>query len=403
MHILLVSLFYHPEPVAKPHDLAVALVNRGHQATVVTGIPSYPSGQVYAGYRIQPWQWEIIDGVRVLRVPHFINRSRSAVRRIVSYTSFAVSASLLSTLLVTAPPDVIWTYQIGLPGVITGALKRVPLVHEVQDLWPEWGQTAEIGLTSWLYKILDGQERMIYQRAQAITTISEGFRRTLISKGVPATKIEIIPNWANEHNFHPVLRDKALAAQEGLAGRFNVIYSGNIGTAQGLGIMIDAAELLRDVPEVQFVIIGDGVERERLAQRAAEKDLGNVRFLGSRSPEQMANYLALADVLLVHLKRDPVYEITIPSKTYAYLASGRPILMATAGDSAHLVQELGAGVVVPPEDPAALAGAVRRLYAMPAAEREAYGERGRQAFTQHFTRQVLVARYEALFARVSRS
>ncbi|MCL0086442.1 glycosyltransferase family 4 protein [Thermodesulfovibrionales bacterium] len=191
--------------------------------------------------------------------------------------------------------------------------------------------------------------------------------------------------------------ESTLAAEHGLAGQFNVVYAGNMGFAQALDTVIEAAQQLSDLPEVQFVFIGDGVDEARLRQMVAQRQVSNVRFLGRQPAERMPHFFALADLLLVHLKRDPLFEITIPSKTLAYMACGRPILMAVAGDAADVVRDAGAGLTCAPQAPKALAGAVRTLYAMPAAERERMGEAGREAFLNHYTRRVLMDRYEALF------
>lgn len=401
MHVLLISLWYSPEPVAKPHDLAVELTRRGHEVTVITGFPNYPQGQLYPGYRRQWRREETIDGVHVVRVWHAIDRSHSALRRVLSYVTFALLATVHGILL--PRPDVIWTYQIGMPGVLLSWLKHAPLVHEVQDLWPEWALSSGVGLRGWLFNLLNRQERFVYRRARAITTISAGFRRTLLGKKqVPADKVFVIPNWANEENFRTVPRDEAQARREELAERFNIIYGGNLGTAQGLTTVIEAAQQLTDLSDVQFVFIGDGVERERLQTQAREAHLDNVRFLGSRPPQIMAQYLACADALLIHLLPDPMYAITIPSKTYGYLASGKPILAAAQGDVAELVEELQAGIVCLPGDATALARAVREFRAMPIEQREALGRNGRAAFERQFTRAVLVQKYEALFQQIAR-
>lgn len=244
--------------------------------------------------------------------------------------------------------------------------------------------------------------QFVYRRAAAITVISPGFKRNLISKGVPAEKVHVIPNWADEEIYRPVPRDEALTAEHGLAGRFNVVYGGNMGTGQGLHNVIEAATLLRDLPDMQFVFIGDGVDQDMLCQMVRERELDNVRFLGRQPAKEMPRFFALADVLLVHLKRDPLFEITIPGKTIAYLACGRPILCVVAGDAADVVRDAGAGLVCPPEDPAALAQAVRDLLAMPAEQRRVMGQAGRQAFLEHYTRQILVDRYEALFEEIAK-
>jgi glycosyltransferase involved in cell wall biosynthesis len=179
-----------------------------------------------------------------------------------------------------------------------------------------------------------------------------------------------------------------------------VVYGGNIGTAQALGVLLDAAERLRDFTEIQFTIIGDGVERESLERQARQKNLTSVRFLGSRPPASMPCYLAQADALFIHLKNKPEYSITIPSKTYSYLAAGKPIIAAASGDVASLITRLGAGVICPPEDADSLANSIRELYACPVSKREEMGRKGRESFLTNFTRSVLVNRYESLFLKV---
>lgn len=395
MKILIISLWYYPEPVGKPHDLAKELVKRGHQVTVITGFPNYPSGRIYPGYRSNLCRWETIDGVRVLRVAHLIDRSRSAVRRISSYMSFSLIATILGILLLERP-DVIWTYQIGLPGITIGALKVAPLIHEVQDLWPDWGRSSTNGISGWLNRLLMAQERFIYRKAAVVTTITEGFRRILLTRGITAEKIKVLPNWANDEYFRPVERDINLGAREELNDRFNIIYGGNVGAAQGLDVVLKAAYLLQDVKDIQFIIIGDGVERVTLAAHAKSEGLDNVRFLGSRPQNLMAQYFAFADVLLLHLVQDPAYEITIPSKTYAYLASARPILAAAQGDVADLINEAGAGIVCASQNPQSLAQAVRQFFTLSRHERDAMGQAGRKEFLANFTRSQLVTRYEMI-------
>jgi glycosyltransferase involved in cell wall biosynthesis len=399
MHILFVSYWYHPEPVSKPHNFAVELVRRGHSVMSITGFPNYPSGHLYKGYTMRRSQWEQIDGVSVLRVPFIVDRSKSGLRRILSFTSFALSVTAAVKSL-KSTPSVIWTYQLGLPGVVLSKLMHTSWVHEVQDLWPEWGKSGGMGVDGVLYNLLDAQERFIYRNAHAITTISEGFKNALVEKGVPPDKITVIPNWANEPQLQPCSIDPAALDAEGLAGRFNVLYGGNIGTAQGLGVVLDAAERLRDLPRVQFVIIGDGVERESLERQASDRHINNVRFLGSRPPSSMAGYYAEADVLLIHLKQSREYTITIPSKTYSYLAAGKPIIAAASGEVAALVTRIGTGVACTPENPDSLAGAVRILYDCSASQRDEMGKRGYESFHKSFSRQVLVGEYEALFHHI---
>ncbi|RLE40053.1 glycosyltransferase WbuB [Candidatus Woesearchaeota archaeon] len=405
MRVLLLAQWYIPEPDIKIHLLAKDLVARGHQVTSITGFPNYPQGRIYPGYHQRLRQWEDMDGVRVLRLPLYPDHSRSGVKRIINYLSFATSASVLGPLL-CGPADVMWVYHppltVGIPAWLIGLLRRVPFVYEVQDMWPETltvtGMMPSRRVARWVSRLA----RFVYRRAAAITVISPGFKRNLVDKGVPPEKIHVIPNWADEDVYHPVLRDETLAAEHGLAGRFNVVYGGNMGAAQGLQNVIDAATLLRDSPDVQFVLIGDGVDQDVLRQMVQERELDNVCFLGRQPMKDMPRFFALADALLVHLKRDPLFEITIPGKTIAYLACGRPILGVVSGDPADVIRQAGAGVICPQENPATLARTVRELYAMPVEQREAMGQAGRRAFLANYTRQVLVDRYAELLEKIAK-
>lgn len=403
MKVLLLSQWYLPEPDIKVHLLGKDLVEHGHQVTALTGFPNYPSGKLYPGYHMSWRRWEMRDGIQVLRLPLYANHSRSKVKRILNYLSFAMSATFLGPLL-CGPADVMWVYHppltIGIPAWWIGLLRRVPFVFNVHDMWPETlaatGMMAPAQL-KWMSLLA----QFIYSRAAAITVVSPGFKRNLLDKGVPDSKIHIIPNWADEEIYCPVPRDESLATEHGLDGRFNVVYGGNLGAAQALGNVLETAALLRDLTQIQFVLIGDGMEAWNLQQAARERGLNNVRFIKQQPAERMPQFFALADLLLVHLKRDPLFEITIPAKTIAYLACGRPILCTVAGDAADVVRSAGAGVICPPEDPVALAQAVRDLYAMPQSQREAMGEAGRRSFLENYTRRVLVDRYEALLTLVS--
>lgn len=400
MRILILSQWYPPEPASIPHAMACDLIKRGHQVLSITGFPNYPSGKIYPGYRQRLWQREEINGVPVLRLPLYPDRSRAGVRRALNFLSFAASTSLLGPIL-SGSADVMWVYHppltIGLPAWWIGLLRRVPFVYEIQDMWPETLVATGMMRSRIALATLDRLARFIYARAAAITVISPGFKRNLITKGVPADKIHVIPNWADEDLYRPVPPDPVLATEHDLAGRFNVVYAGNMGFAQRLDTVIEAAQQLSDLPEVQFVFIGDGVDEARLRRMVVQRQISNVQFLGRQPAERMPHFFALADVLLVHLKRDPLFEITIPSKTLAYMACGRPILMAVAGDAADVVRDASAGLTCAPQDPKALADAVRILYATSVDERKRMGQAGREAFLNHYTRRVLMDRYEILF------
>ncbi len=402
LRVLLLSQFYHPEPLFKMSSLAEGLAQRGHQVTVVTGYPNYPTGKIYPGFSIHWCQWEEQASVRILRLPLYPDHSRSVMRRSLNYLSFAASASLLGPT--QAPPaDILWTcppLTMGIPAWWIAGRQRIPFVYEVQDMWPETVAATGMLSNGLALGLLGRLAQFVYRRAAAITAVSPGFKRNLIAKGVPASKIHVIPNWADEDLYQPVAPDPALAEAYGLKDRFNVLYGGNLGAAQAMENVLGAAALLGDLPRVQFVLVGGGMEEAALRRQAAELRLTNVRFVEQQPAERMASFFAWADVLLAHLRPHPLFDMTIPSKIISYLACGRPILSVTAGDASDVVRQADAGLACVPGDPARLAQAVREMYALPAERRDEMATAGRRAYLEQFTRGVLVDRYEVLLGEL---
>ena len=406
MRILILSHFYIPEPAPHMHILAKGLVKRGHEVTVITGFPNYPQGHIYPGYRQQFWQREKIDGVCVLRLPIYPDHSQSAVHRSANYISFAMSASLLGPTL-CGSADVMLVYHppltSAIPAWLISLLRKVPFVYEIQDMWPETLPATGMVNNPLLLSAIAKLCQFIYRQSSAITVISPGFKRNLIAKGVPERKIRVILNWPYEGDFSPVQPDKRLAEEFGLLGRFNILYAGNMGPGQGLHNVIEAASILTDLPSVQFVLIGDGLDLASLKEAVKARQLSNVRFIPRQPMSQIPSFYALADALLIHLTNEPLFEITIPGKTQSYLASGRPLLVSVSGDAAELVLKAGAGLAVRPIEPADLARAVRKLYAMSPVERKAMGDAGRDYYLKNLTPDVLIDRYEQLFHEIIRS
>jgi len=248
-------------------------------------------------------------------------------------------------------------------------------------------------------------ERVVYRQADHILVTTEGARRNLLSKGVPEPKVSVMRHWIDDRVF-TVVSDKtraAVRAREGWDGRFVVLFGGNVGLVQGLDTVIDAAAALPDSSNARLVIVGDGTDRERLQSRARALGLEQrVQFLGRQAPEIMPHFFAAADALLVHLKKSELSRLVIPTKTLAYLASGRPIIVAMEGAAADVVTTAGAGIAVPPDDVARLVEAIEAMRHMPEAERAAMGARGTAYLATHFTREVVIPEYEAVLLRVAR-
>jgi len=398
LNILISSFVYYPEPIGlREHDLASGLVDLGHEVFVITGLPSYPAGVVYEGYQDKANQWEIVNGVRIYRIPFVGDRGRSPLKRVGSlllFTFFTIRALYSQKI----HPDMVRANQFGLPGYLISFLRDIPFFLDVQDMWPEWAKTSNFSLSKFLYEILDWQQKQIYRKARKITTISKRFKQYLESKGVPTEKIFILSNWAGSDDFRVAPRDINLGVQEGLVGKFNIVYAGNIGSAQGVEIILQSAEALGNSDQFQLIVIGDGLEKNDLENQARQMGLETVRFLGKKPPGQLAQYLAWADVLLLPLRKDPIYEVTIPSKTFTYLACGRPILVSANGDVADLISEIGAGIVVPPEDAQALALAIQELMSMEPSQREQYGRNAQIAYQKYFDRNELIRQYDQLIS-----
>ena len=392
-----------PEPALLLQELAQTLMVRGHEVEVLTGFPNYPSGKLYPGYTLCLRQHETIAGVPVARVPLYPNHSRSGIQRVFNYLSFALSAALLGKGAVKSP-DVIFVYHppltISIPAYVLSRLWKVPFVYQIQDMWPETLRATGMLNNSVALAAVGKFARWVYAKAAAICVISPGFRRNLLEKGVPDDRIHITSNWVDPDTYPVAEADSELARELGLEGYFNIMFAGNLGEAQGLESVLGAAQLLQDIPAVQFVFVGSGVAGPRLRKIVQDKGLTNVLFLGRYQAARMPALYALADVLLIHLRDDPLFRITIPSKTYAYLASGKPIVAAVAGDAADVVVDAGAGVACPPENPTELAKTIRSLFSLDASELRSMGQHGRESAQTTYSRAYAVRQIETVLMSV---
>jgi glycosyltransferase involved in cell wall biosynthesis len=393
MRLGMISQWYDPEggSAAVAGAICRSLAGLGHEMHVLTGFPNYPTGQVYPGYRIRPYQYERRAGVHVHRVPLVPSHDRSAMRRAMTYLSFGASAAARRTILRSVDAWLVYSTPAtaALPALVAQALYRRPYVLLVQDLWPD--TVVDSGFVR-RGRLLGAAVRGIhafcdasYRRASAVVVTAPGMADAIRDRGVPAGKLSVVPNWVDETVFRPVPRDRALARELGLAG-FVVMYAGSLGDLQGLETAIEAVRLLGDLADLRLVFAGSGVAEPRL--REAAGGMANVVFLGQQPPGRMAGLLALSDVQLVSLRDRPLFHSTLPSKLQATLAAGRPIVGAVPGDAARLVTRSGAGLAVPPGDPVALAAALRQVHALSPGAREAMGQAGRQYYLDFLSARV---------------
>ncbi len=395
--VLLLTQWFDPEPTFKGLLFARELVKLGFEVEVLTGFPNYPGGKVYPGYRIRPVCTEEIDGVRVVRVALYPSHSRSAIGRVANYVSFAASACLYG-MLGARRPDVIYAYHppatIGIAATLIRWVRGGSVVMDIQDLWPDTLRATGMVRNPRVLAAVDLVCKWLYRKVDRVVVLSPGFKRLLIERGVPPEKVEVIFNWADESAVSASGADSPAGFP---AEGFRVLFAGNMGVAQQLDVAISAAALLAErCCDAKFVFLGGGIDAQRLSARAESMGLENVRFLPPVPMSQVGPYLRHADALLVHLRPDPLFEITIPSKTQAYLAAGRPILMGVGGDAAELVVRSGAGIAFAPGSPEALANSVERLMSLSDSDRATMGKRGADFYERH----LCVARGVEAFARV---
>ena len=397
--VLLLTQWFDPEPTFKGLVFARELVRQGFDVEVVTGFPNYPGGKVYLGYHIKWIQREHIDGVEVTRLPLYANHDQSAIKRVLNYVSFSASA-LFYGLFMAKRADVMYAYHppltVGVAASLIRCLRGIPLVYDIQDMWPDTLRATGMLNNPRVLALVGRVCDWVYRRVDQLVVLSPGFKRLLVQRGVSDQKIEVIYNWADE---------SALLAPLGRLPKnfpgddqFKIVFAGNMGKAQALDVVLDAAQILQGRgSRVCFVMLGGGVDVGRLKKRAHALSLYNVVFLDAVPMAEVGTVLSAADALLVHLRKDPLFEITIPSKTQAYLAVGKPLLMAVNGDAADLVTQSNSGLTAESENPVTLADSAQRLADMPLAELQAMGVRAQQFYQERLGLRVGAGRFGAIF------
>ncbi|WP_426245542.1 sugar transferase [Nocardioides sp. LHG3406-4] len=402
MRVLFLTQWFEPEPTFKGLQFAKELQRQGHEVEVITGYPNYPGGTVYDGYRIRAYERTVVDGVVVRRVALYPSHDSSGARRALNYCSFAATSTLAA--LLGRRPDVAYVYHppgtTALPAMALRLLRGVPYVLDIQDLWPDTLQATGMVGNPRVLGVVGAFMDVAYRCSAHVVVLSAGFRQRLLAKGLDDRKLTVIPNWTYEDAIEPV--DEASARRSlGLEGTFNVVFAGTMGKAQALETVLEAAHAMREDEDVRFVLVGGGIAVESLTRQAAEMGLRNLVFLPRRPTSEIGEVLAAADALLVHLKDDPLFEITIPSKIQAYLLIGKPLLMGVRGDAAAMVEAAEAGEAFAPEDPAAMVTAIRRLKALPPAERAAMGRRGSAYYERELSLAVGSARFADVLGRAA--
>jgi glycosyltransferase involved in cell wall biosynthesis len=388
--VLIVSQYFWPENF-RINDLVTSLYARGVELEVITGKPNYPSGTIFEGYNAWGFFSESFRGVTVHRVPLF-PRGNRAIGLAFNYFSFVLAASIMGpwllrgrhfdAIFVFAPSPILQA----VPAIVLGRLKHCPTILWVQDLWPEsLVATGYIKYPPFL-KAVESIVKSIYCNVDLLLVQSRAFIPKVRSL-VEATPVIYYPNSFIENQSNEKLQPIDCP---GFNYDFPVLFAGNIGSAQAVEVVLEAASILKNDESICFVMVGDGSRREWMMGQAKNRGLKNIVCPGSFPVESMPALMAKASALLVTLADTEIFRLTIPSKIQAYLAAGRPIIACLNGVGAEIVQEAGAGVTVPAEDAVGLAQAIRELYALPEKERLDMGACGQAYYEKHFSHDKLV-------------
>lgn len=400
LRLLVLSQYFWPEDF-RVNDLVAELAARGHAVTVLTGVPNYPGGEVFPDFARDPSAYAAHAGAQVLRVP-LRPRGQGKWRLVLNYWSFVFWGALLGPWRLRGHAfDAVFVFQTSpvtaaLPALLIGRIKRAPVLMWVLDLWPDTLAAVGVLRSPRALATVGRLVAFIYHRCARVLIASRAFAPNIARWGGTPERIRYFPNWVEP--VYASQDDDGRVAPElaPYAATFNLMFAGNLGEAQDLPAIVQAAALLRDErPQLRWLIVGDGRAADALRAAIAALGLGErVLLLGRHPPERMPAFFRGAQALLVTLKADPVFALTVPGKVQSYLAAGRPLLGMLDGEGARVIDESGAGFTAPAGDAAGLAAAVRRLIDLPDAARAAMGEAGRAYAEREFDRATLIAALE---------
>ena len=385
--ILLITQWFDPEPTFKGLLFAKELVLRGYDVEVLTGFPNYPGGKIYSGYKIKLIQKEYIDGVSITRLPLYPSHSNSKLGRALNYLSFAF-AVVFYGLFIAKKANAIYAYHppltIGIAAIIIKFFRKIPVVYDIQDLWPDTLHVTGMVNNTILLNFISRICNLVYSAVDNIVVLSPGFKKNLINKKVPSKKISVIYNWADEK----VIRSKKGEVPQILINNncFNILFAGNIGRAQKLETVLEAAKILKNKNmNINFILIGQGLMLDELKNKTIKMQLDNVFFIPEVPMSEVGAILTSADALLIHLKEDPLFKITIPGKTQAYMEVGKPIIMGVQGNAADIVNEAKCGIIVEPENANSLAEAAESLFIMSPEDLKSMGDNSRTYYDKNLS------------------
>jgi glycosyltransferase involved in cell wall biosynthesis len=403
VRIAFVCQYFVPEigaPSARVSELCREWAREGHDVTVVTGLPNHPTGVVAPEYRGTIFRRERLDGLTVFRNWLYATPNEGFFKKTLSHVSFMLSTMLLTTprlhgydvLIVSSP-----AFFVVISTWFMSRVWRIPYIFEVRDLWP--GIFIELGVLKNrpIIRLLEAIEMFLYRQAGLVVVVTHAFRDILIKRGLRSGHVATITNGVDCDAFQPGPRDNDIRREHGLTGKFVVLYIGAHGISQALAAVLESARALQDDPEVVFLFVGEGADKKKLMERAAQLALRHVRFLPGQPRQLMAQWYAAADVVLVPLRDIPLFETFIPSKMFEIMACGRAIIGSVRGEARAILERSEGALIVDPEDSAAIARAVRSLRSAPGLA-DQLGQAARRFVVANYDRRILAHQYLQLLS-----
>lgn len=385
MRVLIFSQYFWPENFYI-NDVAKKLSEKHVHVEVLTGKPNYPKGVIFEGYKTFGFLREFHDDILIHRIPS-IARGSGKLSLAINYLSFVISGLLLSPWVLRKKKyDVIFVYAPSpilqaIPAIFLSWIKKTPVVLWVQDLWPETLSATRYIKSKAALKIVEHVVKFIYRHSSLILVQSQAFIKpvTDLASDIP---VKYLPNSIGDIFLYA--KTSSTSEGFGINERFSVMFAGNIGSAQAVQVILEAADLLKRNKDIHFFVFGDGSRRKWMLSEAKRRGLDNIYLPGSLSIEFMPQLMQNASVLLATLSDESIFALTVPSKIQAYMAAGRPIIACLNGEGARLVLESRSGLVVPAEDSRGLADAIVEMYRMTSTERELLGANGRNYYQEKF-------------------
>lgn len=392
-HILVISQYFFPEQF-RINDICEEWVKRGYKVTVVTGIPNYPQGKFYDGFGVFKQNKQTYRGIEIIRLP-IVPRGNNSLMLALNYASF-VASGFFWQLFTNLKPDNVFIFEVSpmtqaLPGVWLSKRKNIPCYIYVQDLWPENVEIITGIKNKTIINAIGNMVDYIYKNSTGIFTTSRSFVEAIISRGVEKEKVNYWPQYAEDF-YVPV--EKQDIEEIPNVDNLNITFTGNIGQAQGLDILVEAAKILKEdyqVDNVTFNIVGDGRYKEKLKQNITDNEVTDMfHFVGKQKPEKIPDILASSDVAFLSLIKDPLFSKTIPAKLQSYMACGKPILAAADGETSSIILESECGICVPSGDAHSLAKGILEYLEMPSEKIAGIGTKARYYYDNNFNKSLLL-------------